>query len=66
MWKNLTDNQKIEYRIFCDNYLGKSITFSSSGEPLYFTENANIYKFKDIFQGIRRFKLEKIKSNNEI
>jgi hypothetical protein len=62
-YENLTDNQKIEYKIFCDKYFGKSNTFSS-GEPLYFTENGNMYKFKDIFQGIRRFKLEKINNIN--
>lgn len=60
-YENLTDNQKIEYKIFCDKYFGESITFTDLyREPLYFDENGNMYRFKNIFQGIRMFKLEKI------
>lgn len=59
-YENLTLNQRKEYKKFCDEYLGETITYSDKKEPLYFNENMNMYQFKDIYQGIRRFKLERI------
>jgi len=59
-YESLTTEQQKEYKLFCDEYLGNTYTFSENGEPLYFDEQLNMYSFKNIFQGIRNFKLEKI------
>jgi len=64
IYENLTLSQREEYKTFCDEYLGKTISFSENHEPLYFNENSEMYRFKDIYQGIRRFKLEKINNIN--
>lgn len=39
MWNNLTDNQKIQYKKYCDNKYGKTIMFCETGEPMYFDNN---------------------------
>lgn len=59
-YEDLTIKQQNEYKLFCDEYLGKSYTFSENKEPLYFDDKMNMYSFKNIFKGIRKFKLEKL------
>jgi len=37
MWKELTDNQKEQYKKYCDSKYGKTFIFCETGEPLYMT-----------------------------
>lgn len=38
MWKELTDNQKEQYKKYCDSKYGKTFIFCETGEPLYMTD----------------------------
>lgn len=39
MWQELTDEQKEQYKDFCDKHFGQTNTFSEDNEPLYFDED---------------------------
>ena len=36
VWGDLSEKQKEEYKLYCDDKFGKTFSFSESGEPLYF------------------------------
>jgi len=42
MWKTLTEEQKIEYRKYCDMKYGKTIVVCETGEPMYMDEQGNL------------------------
>jgi hypothetical protein len=38
MWNTLNEEQKIEYKKYCDAKYGKTIVFCETGEPMYMDE----------------------------
>lgn len=46
MWKDLNDQQKIDYKKYCDEKYGNTISFCETGEPLYFDEDGDIINTK--------------------
>lgn len=42
MWTQLTEEQKIKFKEYCDKKFGPTYTFVETGEPLYFDENFNL------------------------
>ena len=42
MWKTLTEEQKIEYKKYCDAKYGKTIVSCETGEPMYMDEQGNL------------------------
>jgi hypothetical protein len=49
MWKELTEEQKVQYREYCDKKYGKTIIFCETGEPMYMDEQGNMIDTKIIF-----------------
>jgi hypothetical protein len=39
MWEKLNEQEKINFKKLCDSKYGETISFSETGEPLYFDEN---------------------------
>lgn len=42
MWNNLTQEQKIKFREYCDAKYGETIVFCETGEPMYMDEQYNL------------------------
>ena len=53
MWKTLNEEQKIEYKKYCDTKYGKTIVSCETGEPMYM-ENIHPLEEKGIFSRIFR------------
>lgn len=41
-WENLSADQKLRFKKYCDNKFNETILFSETGEPLYLDENMNM------------------------
>lgn len=48
MWEQLSEEQKIKYKEYCDSKFRKTIVACETGEPLYFDNNGYIIKCNDI------------------
>ena len=46
---DLNDDQKHQYVEFCKLYLGNTIVFCETGEPLYFDDEMNMISFGLIY-----------------
>jgi len=42
MWNELTEEQKTQYKMYCDINYGNTIIFSEHGEPLYMDKHGNL------------------------
>ena len=42
MWKTLNEEQKIEYKKYCDTKYGKTIVSCETGEPMYMDKQGNL------------------------
>lgn len=42
MWINLTVEEKLQYKKYCDNKFGTTIMFCETGEPMYFDADNNL------------------------
>ena len=42
MWDTLNEEQKIEYKKYCDTKYGKTIVSCETGEPMYMDEQGNL------------------------
>lgn len=50
MWNSLDEEQRIEYKKYCDAKYGKTIVTCETGEPMYMDEQGNLINIKIIFQ----------------
>lgn len=48
MWENLDDQQKIDYKKYCDEKYGNTICFCETGKPLYFNKEGLLIDTKII------------------
>jgi hypothetical protein len=42
MWEELTENQKIKFKEYCDSKYRKTHMFCETGEPLYMNEKMEL------------------------
>jgi len=47
-WNSLSEVDKIEYKKIFDEYIGDCFSRAEDGEPLYFTEDGNMYQTDDL------------------
>ena len=50
MWNTLDQEQKIEYKKYCDAKYGKTIVACETGEPMYMDEQGNLIDTKIIIE----------------
>jgi len=41
-WEQLSKEQKVKYKSYCDKKFGKTIMFDEAGEPMYLDENCDM------------------------
>ena len=65
-WTKLSENDKVEYKKIFDEYIGDCSSKCEDGEPLYFTEDGNMFQtdqLVDFF--IKHTRKQKLENLNE-
>ena len=47
-WIELSEEDKLLYKSYCDSKYGESFTKLPSGEPLYLDGDDNMYRYEDV------------------
>lgn len=47
-WKDLSKEDKKQFKNFCDKKFGKTSTYCENGEPMYFDSNNNLLHTEEI------------------
>jgi len=66
-WNNISENDRVEYKKIFDEYIGDCFSKSEDGEPLYFSENGNMYQTDDLVDFfIKHTRMKKLEKLNNV